>query len=559
VAALLRWIEGRPPGGRFFAFLHLYEPHTPYTPPAAYRHLADPYDGEVAYADELVGRVVRRLRELGRLDQVVLAVTGDHGEGLGDHGEQEHGLFLYREALHVPWVLRLPGAAHAGRRVSGVAAQVDIAPTLLDLVGLPAEGMDGRSQRAAIAKGNTEPRPVYSETFYPRYHFGWSELLAVTDERYRFIQAPRPELFDTRADPGERTNLAPQRSDATRSMAAWIAATVGPVTVAAPSAVPAEVAENLRALGYVGGGHAAAPDGPLPDPKDKVGTYETYRRATTLAAQGRDAEAVRALQAVVAEAPGMVDAWDLLGVTLFRTGNAKEAAAALDQVVKLDPGHAGAHLALARIEAMAGRRDRAARHAELASATEPGAAFETLAELMLRGNRLDEAAEYARRSREADRGRVLSAFVQGEVHRRQGRFEAAIAAYREAVEGQRLRKGVVIRSLHAGLADCLARTGHEAEAEKEFLAEIEAIPDSREGRTGIALLYRSQGRDAEARDALAGVVTKNPKAGAEEYWVVVRTLATLGDVTAAREWASRARALFPADRRFRESGPRARS
>jgi arylsulfatase A-like enzyme/cytochrome c-type biogenesis protein CcmH/NrfG len=554
VDSLLRWIEGRAASRRFFAFLHLYEPHAPYTPPQAYQRLADPYDGEVAYADELVGRVVRRLRELGRLDQAVLAVTSDHGEGLGDHGEQEHGFFLYREAVRVPLILRLPGAALAGKRIGGTVAQADIPATLLDLAGLPAEGLDGRSQRAAIDQGRTAPRPVYSETFFPRYHFGWSELLSVTDERYRYIQAPRPELYDARIDPAERVDLAAQRPDAARSMAAWIGQTVGRVEAVPPSAVPADVAENLRALGYVGGGARAVPgSGPLPDPKDKVAVYDAYRRAGTLHAGGQDEQAVQELRRVLADTPGMVDAWNLLGLALFRLARLPEAMAAFDEVVKIEPNHAGAHLALARIHAMEGRQDRAIRHAELASAAEPAEAFERLAELMLRSQRLDDAALYARRSLGADGSRVLSAFVLGEVARRQGQLEEAVAAYRRAIEAQRLRKRLVVRNLHAGLADCLARLGREAEAEKEFLAEIEAIPHSREGRMGLAMLYRSQGRDAAARGVLEGVVTANPRAGAEEYWTVVHTFATLGDLAAARDWAGRAHALFPADRRFRGS------
>jgi Tfp pilus assembly protein PilF len=122
------------------------------------------------------------------------------------------------------------------------------------------------------------------------------------------------------------------------------------------------------------------------------------------------------------------------------------------------------------------------------------------------------------------------------------------------VDAQRLRRGLVVRGVHVGLADALARLGQEAEAEKEFLAEIETIPQSREGRTGLAILYRSQGRDAEARTVLEGVVTANPRAGAEEYWTVVRTFATLGDVSAARAWAGRAHARFPGDRRFGGGG-----
>jgi len=315
------------------------------------------------------------------------------------------------------------------------------------------------------------------------------------------------------------------------------------------------VAENLRALGYVSGG-ARPPSGPgpLPDPKDKVGVYEAYRRAGALHGRGRDEEAVRELRTVLADTPGMVDAWNLLGLALFRMGRTPEAVAALDEVVKLEPTHAGAHLALARIDAASGRPERALRHAELASATQPGEAFETLAELMLQRGRLREAAEYARRSLAADHSRVLSAFLLGEAARKEGRFAQAVPSYRQAIEAQRLRRGSVVRTLHAGLADCLARLGQEAEAEKEFKAEIEAIPFSREGRTGLAILYRSQGRDADARSVLEGVVTANPRAGADEYWTVVRALATLGDLAAARAWADRARALFPADRRFARGG-----
>ena len=555
VDALLQWIEARPASKRFFAFLHLYEPHAPYAPPPAYGGLADPYDGEVAYADELVGRLVARLRQRGLLDHTILAVTSDHGEGLGDHGEQEHGFFLYREAVHVPLVVRLPGGAGSGKRVRGVVAQVDLPATLLDLAGLSADGMDGRSQRLAIGTGAGSAAPVYAETFFPRYHFGWSELLAVTDDRYRYIHAPRPELYDRKSDPAERTSLASQKDEAARSMAAWIQKAVGPVEAQRPSDVPAEVAENLRALGYVGGGvRLASPSGPLPDPKDKIGVYEAYRRAGALHTRGEDEEAARELRRVLADTPGMADAWHLLGLTLFRMGRAAEATAALDEVVKIDPTHAGAHLALARLSAAGGQPERARRHAQLASATQPDEAFEILAELMLQGGRLDEAADDARRSLDADPTRVLSAFVLGEVARRQGHYERAVESYRQALASQRLRRGLVVRSIHAGLADALARLGREAEAEKEFLAEIAAIPHSREGRTGLGILYRSQGRDAEARRTVEGVVTANPRAGAEEYWTVVHTLSTLGDATAAREWARRAHARFPADRRFAGGG-----
>src|SRR5262249_22152373 len=199
VESLARWIASQG-DARFFAFLHLYEPHTPYAPPERFRG-GDPYDGEVSYADELVGRLLDRVK--GR-ERLIVAVTGDHGEGLGDHGEAEHGIFLYREAVRIPLLLRVPGDAGAGTRIASPVAQVDIPATLLDLAGVRADGLDGVSLLPALSGGEPPARPIYSETLYARYHFGWSELMSVTDRRFRFIKAPRPELYDLQDDAGEK-------------------------------------------------------------------------------------------------------------------------------------------------------------------------------------------------------------------------------------------------------------------------------------------------------------------------------------------------------------------
>jgi len=507
----------------------------------------------VAYADELVGRFLDRLRAAGVLDRAVVAVTSDHGEGLGDHGEQEHGFLLYRESVRVPLLLRLPGGAAGGRRIPGPVAQADIAPTLLDLAGLAAGGMDGSSLRDAIRSGERKgtASSLYSETYFPRYHFGWSELLSVSDGRYRYVHAPRPELFDLRADPGERRDLSRERASVADAMKASLARSGFLGALSAPGRVDAEVQERLQALGYVGGTVTTTAGSALADPKDKLAVYEDYRRAMSLHGQGRDAEAVAALQRVLADSPGMVDARETLGVTLARMGRGAEALRALGDVLAAEPRRASAHLALTRIHALAGRRELAERHARLASEADPAQGLETLALMMLEKGRLEDAAAYARRALQADRDRVMSPFVLATVARRQGRCAEAVEAFARAAELQRRRPGLVVPDLHAGRADCLARLGREKEAEQEFRAELAEFPFSRDGRVGLALLCRSQGRDQEARDALAGVVTAHPHPGAGEYATVVRTFTVLGDAPAAREWARRARTLFPGDPRFR--------
>ena len=180
---------------RAFLFLHLYEPHKPYAPPDRFAQYA-PYDGEIAYTDEIVGRLVKYLKSHQLYDRATIVLLSDHGEGLGNHGEQEHGLFVYDEAIHVPLVIKQEGNAGAGRRIADLVQHIDLVPTILDLVKAPGGGsLHGRSLKPVLeGTGKLTPPAIYSEALYARYHFGWSELTAITDERYRYIRAPREEI-----------------------------------------------------------------------------------------------------------------------------------------------------------------------------------------------------------------------------------------------------------------------------------------------------------------------------------------------------------------------------
>ncbi len=550
VDALAGWIDAHA-SQPLFAFLHLYEPHAPYAPPPSHT-MAQPYDGEIAYADELVGRLIDRLSARGLFDRSIVAVVSDHGEGLGDHGEAEHGLLLYREALRVPLIVRLPGGQHGGSRVSGAVALVDVAPTLVDLVSAPSDGMDGQSLVAALASRRVSDRTVYSETWYPRLHFGWSDLASAVDGRYHYIRAPRHELYDMNVDPAERDNVAASKATIASSLGGWLTRTTSGSTIAEPAPADADARERLRALGYTTSSPPPVPAGsPLPDPKDKIATYETLRRAQRDAAEGRDRDVVAALEPLVRSEPRMLDAWELMAKSLVRMDRTRDAIDAFGKVLALEPLKPETHLALARIYALDRQPSRAREHAELAARRDPAAANEVLAELMMDAGRLSDAVTFATRSIEADASRYMSHFVIGVAAQRQGRCPEAIAAFRRAIDAKRAEPHAVVRNLHAGLADCLARTGQTADAEREFQAEIADVPWSPEGRVGLANLYRSQGRDADARAALAGIVTSLGQPTADAYWIVVRALTAQQDTVAAREWSAKARALFPTDRRFR--------
>ena len=223
-AEAIAWIE-KPRASRFFVWLHLYDPHDPYEPPEPFasRYADRPYDGEVAFTDELVGRLEAALDRLGLTAETLLVVTSDHGEGLGDHGEAVHGYFVYESTLAVPLLLRGPGVL-AGTRLAVTARSVDLLPTLTDLLGLATpEGarLSGRSLAVAL-RGGASPanEPTYAESLTPLLHFGWSDLRALRDGRWKYIQAPRPELYDLRDDPKEAHDLAralPTRTEALRT------------------------------------------------------------------------------------------------------------------------------------------------------------------------------------------------------------------------------------------------------------------------------------------------------------------------------------------------------
>src|SRR6185295_7766833 len=220
-------------------------------PPARFAEY-EPYDGEIAYADEIVGSLVKYLKTHQLYDRSTVILLADHGEGLGDHGEQEHGLFVYDEAIRVPLIIKQESNAGAGRRVADLVQHIDLVPTILDLVKAPVPGnLHGRSLKPLLdGSGRLPDTSVYSEALYSRYHFGWAELTALTDVRYRYIKAPTEELYDLQRDPRERENLAADRAPARQALRGALDRLVAGAAIQAPAGISADARERLQALGY---------------------------------------------------------------------------------------------------------------------------------------------------------------------------------------------------------------------------------------------------------------------------------------------------------------------
>lgn len=349
--AALAWASKRPAGRPYFLWVHYYDPHAPYEPPGGWKG-ADAerrYAGEIAYVDREVGRLLAGLPDAGRR---IVAAVGDHGEMLGEHGEKEHGVFLYRGALEVPLMISGPGVAR-GRVVPAPAGTRGLAATLLGLAGF-------RDDASSFGPGLPVPGeagdPVYSETDMPASAYGWSPLAAATDARFRFIAAPRPELYDLEADPAESRNLWGQEAEAARRLQRVVAEANRAARRGAAAPGSPELAESLRQLGYLSGASGRA--GSI-DPKDGIRMLDELEQAKALTRQGRAREAVERLEGLVKRNPGNVPFLARLAEAQAAAGETGKAVETVGRALELNPGLDFLHLQLARLCVEAGRSEEA--------------------------------------------------------------------------------------------------------------------------------------------------------------------------------------------------------
>ena len=591
VDAALEWLGGLPDDGRpLFLWAHLYDPHADYDPPEPYRsrHRDRPYDGEIAYADAELGRLLEHPRLApGR---AIAMVVGDHGESLGEHGEPTHAILAYDATLRIPWIVRLP-AGPRGRRVERPASQVDLVPTVLDLLGLPApDGLPGESLVPAIEgpPPATEPA-LYAESRAAHYIYGWAKLATLRRGGLKYVEAPEPELYDVARDPGEGANLAERQPADVARLAAELAAlreSWGGAEREAEAPLDDETAEMLRSLGYLAGAAAPGRSSP-PDPKAMMDVHVTLERAGELLARLHLGEAVRAYREALARDPENLRALAELASALGELGRLDEADRALDRALALAPDRADLHLARAGIETRRGRLDAALAEVDVALALDPDSVDAALqrADLLSRLGRRGEAAAILEEAlaRWGDHPRVSIRYAElvelpagelrsaetrlrralrrepwsgegwralGEALRRAGRPGEALAAYREGLGGQPRDA-----SQRARLARLLLDLGRPADAERELRAGLEASgggegPASAGGagrdelEVALGEVLAARGRLPEAERAWAAVVARDPgNREARNSWAAARAAA--GDLGAARPELARLTAEHP--------------
>ncbi|UCE60057.1 MAG: sulfatase-like hydrolase/transferase [Phycisphaerales bacterium] len=296
----------------FFAWVHFYDPHDPYEPPVEFAvRFDDPYDGEVAFVDSQIDRLLKWLGDKGLRDDTLIVVVGDHGEGLGDHGEMEHGLLLYNATMRVPLIMAAPGVMPEPRVVEAPVRLVDVFPTIVDLLGwVPPTDLDGRSLAHACRTGEVPTLPVYGETWYPRVTFGWAALRSLVADNWKYIQAPKPELYDWRSDPGEANNVAEQHPDTVKRLHDDLQALVSTMDTEkyAPADVEldAQTRRQLASLGYLESDSVPQEfdDGvDRRDPKDMMEAVVAFKQAREMVRIADLNSALNILEPLVRENP----------------------------------------------------------------------------------------------------------------------------------------------------------------------------------------------------------------------------------------------------------------
>ncbi len=518
--AALAWlehatVEPSPVGGTsahapppFFCWVHLFDPHYP---DHAHTGLAGTpfegvasYDAEVAFMDRQVGRLTAFLRQHDLVDRTLVIAVADHGEGLGDHGELEHGYLLNDEVLRVPLIVSLPGVVRAGARVSAVVSLADLFPTVLDLVGLAA-GIPGAGRSLAPALTGAaaiESLPSYAETELPFSVYGWSPLGSLTTPRWKYIRTARPELYDRHADPKEANNLASALQEKTGELDAMLSTLESAmVRRAAPVvALDAQQKQQLERLGYLTGGPAAAPDArsaSLRDIKDMLPVKQLESQLLRARSLGTvdQAGSLEIARELVRQSPETGSFQNRLGLALLNSGRVEEAVGHLTEAVRLRPDLAGAHTNLGTALAKQGKLDEAVARYTEALRLEPDLAEARfrMANTLADQGKLDAALAHYTEAVRIEPDHAVAHYNMATVLTQRGQPDAAIEHYLQA-----LRFKPDFPEAQHNVASLLVQQGKHALAIEHFTAAVRLAPDFAAAHYALAQAFEAQGQFADA-------------------------------------------------------------
>jgi arylsulfatase A-like enzyme/tetratricopeptide (TPR) repeat protein len=502
---------------RFFVFVHFYDLHGPYLLPAEWRRKFPGriYDGELAYVDNLIGRLWAMLETKGIARRTVLIITADHGEGLGDHGEWNHGYFLYRSTLHVPLLIRFPDGRCAGQRATPVVRLIDIAPTAFSTLGIPIpRSFEGRSLMGDLAGRPLAPLNAYAETLYPYRHFHTAPLFALTSARYEYIQSPRSELYRLATDPREEHNLAPTSQALAESMQEELhgsVAAMGPAH-SAFSALSPQTVELLKSLGYVGMSSApvvyAGSHEELPDPKDRIALYQEFQRALELQGHGDYRDSALRLDQIASHDPKLVSVQIEAGLAWQRLHEDSRAIADFKAALRYQPESALAHYDLGISLGNLHEEARAVSELDVATQIQPwlSQAYTARGLDLARMGKLREAVTALSRALRIDPSDFTACLNRGKLEMVQQEWDVAASDVARA-RNLEPRSGPA----HEALGTLAFYRGDLKRALAEYRESLRLDPTSSTAHSSLGLLYAKLGRTADARTQFQRALALDPR------------------------------------------------
>ena len=433
--AFARWFESSAKTP-FFVWIHLYDPHLPYTPPEPFKtkYPKDPYAGEVAYADAVVGRILKDLDERKLTAGSVIAVVGDHGEGLGEHGEYTHSLFIYNSTLHVPMMIVAPEWIKPALKINGLCRIIDLAPTLLDYLGVKKPLGEGVSLRPLIEGKPEKEITAYSESLYGEFNLGWSKLLGLETKSYRYIEAPKAELYEIQKDPKETQNRIGSARETARRMSQELQARN---REANPQNIDEETREKLASLGYVSSAPAKAPaQANAADPKDKIEVWNELQMIMH-AFEIKDYEiAIAALEQLKRREKMNPMVHQYLGMTFMRMGDWSNADRTYREALHLGIDSPETHLNLGIIAQQQKQFAKAEKELQIAIAMDPVSvtARFRLGTVYRAMRQFDKSLEELNEALQINPGYVFALDALGNTYASMDRQQEAAGAYQKAIE-----------------------------------------------------------------------------------------------------------------------------
>lgn len=512
----LGWLEARKEK-RIFAWIHLYDPHTPYEPPSPFREQYPnrPYLGEIAYADSQLARLWEYLEDNDLADNTVLVFASDHGESLGEHQESSHGFFIYQEGVHVPLIFVTPLKEYQGLVHRGVVRLVDIMPTLMEMAGMdiPAE-VQGDSLLPAFNGKDMPENFAYSETYYPRFHYGWSELTSIQEGRYKLIIAPDLELYDLAADPEEQTNLVDMNPQETRRLVSLAENFMEETGRGAYDLdyrhMDEEARQKLAALGYIGSftDSSSLEGRRLGDPKEKIVVFNRLSEAREMGLTGEVDRGIAILDEIIADDPDVIDAYFTKGNLYFKAEEFDKALASFFLALEKKPDNAFTIINIANCYIMKGDFGEAEKFlVSIKDTVPPDSQINLiLGNINYAQKEYDQAEVYYRECMRLNESSASAYSALGGICVIQGRLEEA-----EKYLNQAARFNNQLRNLHYHFAQLYEERGDSAAAERHYLEELDNVPHNFRASFNLARLYRLQNNDSQEEKYLDKTLESNPR------------------------------------------------